>query len=166
MLKFNPNHVSRGRFDFGGGGDESSGPTTSPKWPTTYNPRLNVDKATQHATDHVVPPAEHPFGIGKCAQHVREALRAGGINIPAAGVIAKDYGPVLEKYGFKPLDPTPAANYSPMRGDIVVIQKTTKNENGHIAIYNGNNWVSDFKQQGFWPSSSYRSENPPYKIYR
>jgi len=53
-----------------------------------------------------------------------------------------------------------------MRGDIVVIQKTTKNENGHIAIYNGNNWVSDFKQQGFWPSSSYRSENPPYKIYR
>ena len=73
---------------------------------------------------------------------------------------------MLEKYGFKPLDPTPGANYSPMKGDIVVIQETTASKNGHIAIYNGTNWVSDFKQPEFWPGPSYRSEHPPYKIYR
>jgi hypothetical protein len=84
----------------------------------------------------------------------------------AEGVDAKDYGRVLEKYGFKPLDPTPGSTYSPMKGDIVVMQQTNQSKNGHIAIYNGTNWVSDFKQPDFWPGPSYRSEHPPYKIYR
>ncbi len=169
LLKFNPNHDERGRFDVGGGdgGDGNAAPTTSPTWPKAHNARLNVDKATQYATDHVVPPTtEHPFGARACAAYVRDALRAGGINIPAQGVNARDYGPVLEKYGFKPLDPTPGASYSPMKGDIVVIQGTRDSANGHIAIFNGTNWVSDFKQQGFWPGSSYRSEQPSFKIYR
>ncbi len=167
-LKFNPNHDERGRFDFGSGdgGDGNAWPITSPNWPKTPNARLNIDKATQYATDNVVSPTTSPNGERACAQHVREALRAGGINIPAAGINAKDYGPVLEKYGFKPLDPTPAPNYSPMKGDIVVIQNTSASKFGHIAIYNGSNWISDFKQPGFWPSSTYRSERPSYKIYR
>jgi len=168
-LKFNPNHDSRGRFDFGSGDGGSNGnaaPTTSPTWPTAHNARLNVDKATQYATDHVVSPVEHPFGVHDCAPHVAAALRAGGISLPPSGGGAKDYGPLLERAGFQPLNPTPGPDYSPMKGDIVVIQGTHDSKNGHIAIYNGTNWISDFKQPGFWPGSSYRLERPPYRIFR
>lgn len=59
---------------------------------------------------------------------------------------------------------------------------------GHIAIYNGTQWVSDFKQKiyvlkgthnphhyqesdtpiqnSLYPGPGYRTENPPYMIYR
>ena len=38
---------------------------------------------------------------------------------------------------------------------------------GHIQMYNGNIWISDFKQlRDFWPGSGYRTYQPPYVIYR
>jgi len=54
-----------------------------------------------------------------------------------------------------------------MKGDIVVIQPMAKgNTSGHIAGYDGKDWISDFIQLGFWPNGEYRKERPSYVIYR
>lgn len=37
---------------------------------------------------------------------------------------------------------------------------------GHIAGYDGKDWISDFVQNGFWPGKAYRTERPDYVIYR
>ena len=53
-------------------------------------------------------------------------------------------------------------NYSPKTGDIVVIERSKKHIWGHIAIFNGKIWVSDFKQR----SMNVYKRKYPYKIYR
>ncbi len=57
-----------------------------------------------------------------------------------------------------------------MRGDIAVFKGfgTDPNGtwNGHIQMYNGNQWVSDFKQNLITPGPSYRTPPDPYIIYR
>jgi len=37
--------------------------------------------------------------------------------------------------------------YSPLQGDIYIIEKSNVHEYGHIAGYTGNQWISDFKQK-------------------
>jgi hypothetical protein len=40
------------------------------------------------------------------------------------------------------------------------------NPAGHIAGYDGKNWISDFVQHGFWPGLAYVKEKPSYVVYR
>lgn len=55
----------------------------------------------------------------------------------------------------------------PMKGDIVVMEPTEHgNQAGHIAGYDGKNWISDFVQRGFWPGNSYAKEKRGYVVYR
>jgi hypothetical protein len=57
--------------------------------------------------------------------------------------------------------------HTPMAGDVVIIQPITGHPDGHMAMYDGFIWISDFKQQhGLYPSEGYRTVAPPYKIYR
>ncbi|MBB5427447.1 hypothetical protein HDG40_005626 [Paraburkholderia sp. JPY158] len=38
---------------------------------------------------------------------------------------------------------------------------------GHMAMYDGQYWISDFKQwHGFYPGPDYGSARPDYKVYR
>jgi hypothetical protein len=37
---------------------------------------------------------------------------------------------------------------------------------GHIQMYNGTQWISDFKQKGFWPGADYRNVQPNFTILR
>lgn len=37
---------------------------------------------------------------------------------------------------------------------------------GHIQMYNGSIWISDFKQGDFWPGKGYRKHQPHYEIFR
>lgn len=74
---------------------------------------------------------------------------------------AKDMGAALLDAGFY------AVNGAPRKGDVVVIQPAPGHPDGHAAIYDGQNWISDFKQlHGLYPGPAYRSSQPPYKIYR
>ncbi|MFB6350013.1 hypothetical protein ACFBZI_11330 [Moraxella sp. ZJ142] len=50
-------------------------------------------------------------------------------------------------------------------GDIVVWNKTPKNPHGHIQIYNGTQWVSDFRQPNFNPYRD-KSSAGSYTIWR
>jgi hypothetical protein len=118
--------------------------------------------------------------LGKCATKVREAIEAGGIILNDHGVPAKGFGPSLEKAGFEKSFENndkdrnyPPDGYTPQKGDVVVIQKTSTSPDGHMAMFDGKQWVSDFVQEdregnpdGFWPGPKYRDEEPDYVIYR
>ncbi|WES66968.1 CHAP domain-containing protein [Superficieibacter sp. HKU1] len=104
----------------------------------------------------------HANSIRKCAEYTRKAIAAGGINIGNT-FHAKDYGPFLETAGFRPV----GTYESPKAGDVVVIQPYEGgNPSGHMAIYDGQNWYSDFKQRDMWGGPGYRTAQPAYKIYR
>ncbi|CCJ71550.1 FIG00554498: hypothetical protein [Cronobacter condimenti 1330] len=135
------------------------------------------DKSTSvtYINSHV-----EPGSLGKCATYVRKAVEAGGVKIkippPRIGNSASacDYGPSLEKVGFKPVyvysgsGPTDTAIIPGQQtGDVVVIQPIDDHPHGHIALFNGVSWVSDFIQTvGFYPGQQYRNVKPAYKLYR
>lgn len=60
-----------------------------------------------------------------------------------------------------------SVDYVPKRGDVVVIQPYNGgNPNGHIAIFSGSRWISDFKQRDMWGGPGYRRNKPPSIVYR
>jgi RHS repeat-associated protein len=102
---------------------------------------------------------------GKCARAVREAIEAGGTTLtrPSSGD-AKDYGPSLEAAGFTKV---PKENYVPLKGDVIVLQPPTGRTSGHIQMWNGTRWESDFKQStDLYPGPGYRKDKVKYEIYR
>lgn len=97
-----------------------------------------------------------------CAKYTREAIEAGGLRI-AGTYHAKDYGPSLTSAGFREISPT--SSYQP--GDVAVIQAIPGHEDGHMCMFDGRIWISDFEQMhGLYPGPDYRNAKPSYKIYR
>jgi hypothetical protein len=163
MLTFNPNHDSRGRFDFGGGDDGNAAPTTSPTWPPTGRSGLNVLQAIseiQNATSNT------SGSQSQCAFYVREALKAGGVDLKDHPVLADRYGSYLKQSGFVPLSPNPDPKYDAKPGDIAVFGRLTDKGNGHIQMFDGHHWVFDFRKSGFWSSHAYINGDRGYTIYR
>lgn len=102
--------------------------------------------------------------VGQCAKYVRQAVAAGGIALQRT-LSAKNYGPSLTAAGFTEYAAIPEGGYR--KGDIAVIDSTTGHPHGHIQMYDGSVWISDFKQLvDFWPGASYRKHMPAFKIYR
>ncbi|QED23836.1 hypothetical protein [Candidatus Deianiraea vastatrix] len=121
--------------------------------------------------------------IWYCAEYVADALRENGISIykpkPRDGQkssSACDYGPSLENAGFIGLythDENEKGNslpesYQSEKGDIIIIQPTEdgKHKHGHIAMFNGDAWVSDFRQHTIHGLKGYNLEDLDYTIYR
>ena len=99
-----------------------------------------------------------------CAMYCRLGLEAGGISTedrPRSGD-AGDYGPFLLRHGAQTV---PQDSYVPQVGDVVVFDKTDQHPYGHIEMYDGHHWVSDFMQHSFSP---YHDEvsTPTFTIYR
>ncbi|ENP7034140.1 hypothetical protein ACEB11_001980, partial [Campylobacter coli] len=92
---------------------------------------------------------------GSCAKYVRSYLMASGYPLSGWPVAAADYINFLPKYGFTPVQGR-ATQISPEVGDISITQRFGNHKYGHIAIWNGSNWVSDFKQNSV---SIYRDVN-------
>ena len=125
----------------------------------------NIDKAVAHL-DKSAHKDLHGTdkSVGRCAEYVRKAIEAGGVHL-IRHQSAKDYGSSLEKVGMKPLPGTPHNSF--LAGDVAVIQPIAGHPHGHMAMFNGKIWISDFRQwHGFYPGPSYRKLKPPYKIYR
>lgn len=98
----------------------------------------------------------------RCAAFTRRAINAGGIDIGQT-LHAKEYGRLLSNAGFTVI----GTGEAPQEGDVVVIQPYRGgNESGHMAIYDGQHWYSDFRQRDMWGGPGYRSAQPAYKIYR
>lgn len=141
--------------------------------------------AADYATTH-----KESKSIGKCARYVRHGLaKAGypGIDYNN-GPDAWEMGPKLQAAGFTPLTASPDPKDWQV-GDILVFQppidpstgtyfykknkdgspkkdkngKIQYNRYGHIQIYNGKNWVSDYVQVGRALDRPYRAPNDNYK---
>jgi hypothetical protein len=124
-------------------------------------PCLNIDAFVKWMNDHA---RDKTTSGGKCAPAVRRGLEAGGLDTTGNPVAAKDYGPFLQDRGFT----KPPQESSPQAGDIVVLQPGPSPW-GHIQVWNGNQWVSDYMQPrntGVYPGTHYRDARAPYARYR
>ena len=120
----------------------------------------DVNKAVKYLKSHAESRSK-----GYCATYVREAIEAGGSIRLVRQKSAKYYGTSLKIAGFTEYSSVPPGGYA--AGDIAVIQAPdSKQPNGHMQMYSGTNWISDFVQKSFWAGPSYRSNTPSFKIYR
>ncbi|MGB8697081.1 MULTISPECIES: CHAP domain-containing protein [Acinetobacter] len=96
----------------------------------------------------------------KCAKSIRLALESAGARFQSHPVAAADWGNTLTKIGYRQINPKFDA---PKEGDIYIIDRTGKHVYGHIAGFNGTQWVSDFKQKSY---DVYNEKGLTYKYYR
>jgi hypothetical protein len=116
-----------------------------------------ADTAVEYVIAHAKPKSLH-----RCAEFTRRAIEAGGLTLIRTRY-AKDYGPSLTRVGFARLDDL-IVDYEP--GDVVIINGFKGHEAGHMAMFTGVNWVSDFKQKTLYPGHAYRKAQPNYTVYR
>ena len=100
---------------------------------------------------------------GYCAKYVRLALESGGMDTQGHPGVAYQYIDYLASKGFNNIN---ISGYTPVRGDIIIFSNFKNNIYGHIQMFNGSRWISDFIQKDFWPGTSYRMYKPYYKIFR
>ena len=100
------------------------------------------DYATRHAEGG---------STGYCARYVANSLQAAGYQFTRNGM-AYEYVTkgTLAKMGFEKVD----MGQPPQKGDISVMGPRKPNHAGHISIFNGKNWVSDFVQRKESPYAS------------
>lgn len=119
-----------------------------------WNKQAALDTLNTQVADH---------SLGRCAEYVRKAVEAGGVKL-TRHTSAKDYGASLLAVGFVAL---PAAEGFYAGADVAVIQPISGHPHGHMAMFNGTFWLSDFKQMhGLYPGPGYRSQKPPFTVYR
>ena len=100
----------------------------------------NKDGAISYAKSHA-----QPSSTGYCARYVTEAIRAGGrLKLPNTR-LAKDMGRTLVN---------------------AVIQNIVGHDSGHVCIYDGQQWISDFVQRTMYPGQAYRNIQPHYELFR
>lgn len=102
---------------------------------------------------------------GKCAKYTRIAIEAGGVVLTRHDS-AKDYGSSLLAVGFEEIDIKDCLGGKYLAGDVVIIQNVTGHPHGHMAMYDGQYWVSDFVQSSIYPGPAYMQNNASYVIYR
>ncbi|MBQ8269909.1 MAG: CHAP domain-containing protein [Bacteroidaceae bacterium] len=114
----------------------------------------DADVAVRYVTENAEPRSRNC-----CAWYVMRAMQTGGCPIyilPAFG-----YSWLLPQFGFVEIG---NSSYIPELGDIVVFPAVKGHIWGHIQMWNGRQWVSDFKQKGFYAAQGYM--NSGYKIFR
>ena len=113
--------------------------------PGTFNVNAAVSMASQISTTR---------SSGKCAKFVRTFIEAGGISTAGRPIAAKDYVSFLPKIGFSYVtslgdreSQTDWTRSQARKGDIAVMDH---GKYGHICMYTGSRWVSDFVQNNMW----------------
>ena len=114
------------------------------------------EEAARYATEHA-----EKKSVGMCALYVRKAIIAGGIPLYVGGD-AWSYKYTLPILNFHQVGKKSEREI----GDIVVFQPIGGRKYGHIAIWNGKQWVSDFKQRNLIVHSDYLNDGCEYAIYR
>jgi hypothetical protein len=120
---------------------------------------LNREKLASWMDAHALAYSSH-----HCALFCRLGMEAAGMSTadrPLSGDAA-DYGPFLLRHGARVV---PLNSYTPQVGDTVIFDKTAQHPNGHMEMYDGHHWVSDFMQHSFSPYRDAAS-TPSFTIYR
>lgn len=114
---------------------------------------VSIDKAVAYLKAHA-----HKKSTGYCAKYVANALEAGGFKFtrqPSA-YLYHTKG-IIKKLGFTPI----SRPSKPKKGDIYVQDKNSSHPDGHIAMFSGSKWISDFIQNS---DQVYRN-NPGKRYY-
>ena len=112
------------------------------------------DRAATYVTTHCLSKS-----YKCCAWYVMKGIIAGGEPCIIAPAWAYRY--ILPCIGFEEID---TADWHEQVGDLVVFPAVKGHKWGHIAMWNGTQWVSDFKQKNFVVSPGYNGCH--YRIYR
>ncbi len=115
------------------------------------------DRAVEYITNHA-----EPKSTKMCALYVMLGMWYGGCPVSCVALPAYAYEKILPQEGFQEISMN---GYVPKKGDISVLPRNSKHVYGHIAVYNGKQWVSDFKQHSLFPSKAYIA-NGKCKIFR
>lgn len=121
-----------------------------------------ITERAAHLAEIVTRNVRHDGKAGDCALYVRQALDEAGYNRKGEGMghaytytdIERNNQNKLELRGFTEVTGTSEL----LPGDIGVLNKTKEHQYGHVQIWNGTRWVSDFLQN---PNKS-----GPYKKYK
>ncbi|AZU98541.1 LysM domain protein [Acinetobacter baumannii] len=121
----------------------------------------DLDKLAEVVTKN----AQGRKSTGECALYVRKALQAAQLENFFAGGLgnANEMPPRLVQMGWIAVGQN-VKNVK--KGDIAVFQRTNTRlgqKYGHVCIFTGTQWVSDFIQSGVQPN---RSDNLTYTVYR
>ena len=117
--------------------------------------RIDIDKFAQRLRGVTAQSTSQ-----NCAKSVRLALESAGAKFNGHPVAAADWGSTLQKIGYQKIN---LSFDRPQKGDIYIINRTQNHVYGHIAGFNGSNWVSDFQQRGY---AVYKDPNVRYEYYR
>jgi hypothetical protein len=134
-----------------------------------FNRLATINYLLSSATSHYIKGTN-----GWCARNVFDALDFGNLcgPTPAYAYLA---GSFLMKLGFMPI--IGLSGYSPSLCDITVFDRNSMHTSGHVQMWCGSEWVSDFRQGylGFYPCfvegglgfSPYSTDTTPsFTIYR
>lgn len=122
-------------------------------WARTYT--FDTDLAANYLTAH-----GRMHSKSWCAWYTMRALQAGGC--PAILLPAQWYSWFMPLVGF---DEVSKDDYTPRKGDVVVFKRPAGAHLwGHIAMYSGTQWISDFKQKRMSPYK--KEQNVPYRLFR
>lgn len=150
------NHLTNGRTSLNPG--EYSGPDVGDITPAVAqyvspDGKWDMNRAASWITVNSYP--RYIKGkCGNCAKWVRMAIEAGGMSTVGRPVAACNYTRFLPLKGFKHIATLPTrqsqtafSSSSVQTGDIAVMYH---GKYGHICMWNGSQWISDFKQTGMW----------------
>jgi hypothetical protein len=119
----------------------------------------DVNKAVKFLQDHASKPSD------SCAHYTSNAIDAGfGAKVVQRPALAKDFGPALVKAGFHEYSSNEIKFGDWKKGDLVVFQAIGEHRKGHMAMFDGTRWISDFRQLNFYVLKD--GSKPTYKIYR
>lgn len=87
---------------------------------------------------------------GYCARYVRKALQSAGYDFtPNPSAYQYATRGTLAQAGFTKI----SNDMAPQVGDVVVFDRSSKHPHGHIQIFDGSHWISDFRQNSINPYS-------------
>lgn len=116
---------------------------------------INIDAAVNYLKTHA-----HQSSRNQCGLYVHRALEAAGFH-PYLPMSAYQYWSdgLLKKIGYKEI----SRPKSFQKGDITVTENNYAHPQGHMAMWIGNQWVSDFFQNSEYV---YSSNQPPVHYFR
>ena len=116
---------------------------------------VNIDAAVKHLVANAASSSK-----GWCAKYVANALEKGGFVFQRQGSAYMYHtNGIMRKMGYNEIS---KPSYF-QKGDITVTERNSAHVDGHIAMYSGTQWISDFRQNSEFV---YSRNQPPVHYYR
>ena len=113
---------------------------------------FSVNAASRYLIEHAYEKSHN-----RCAWHIMCAMNAGGQPVPL--LRACDYEWYFKRFLSTQFYEVSIDGYIPEKGDIVVFPKVANHPYGHIAMWTGSQWVSDFKQRNIIVAKEYNKHD-------